>query len=223
MFNSKEISALLQKEFTLEFRQKHALAGIILYVLSTVFVCYLSLQEIDKVQTWSALVWIISIFTVFNALAKSFQHEAHGVQLYLYTLASPLSVILSKIIYNSLLVAVLNTIALLLFILFLGNEVLADADMFQFTVGLILGSTGLGAMVTFISGIAYKAGNNVGLMAILGFPVIIPLLLTLTRFSEIALEGLPFSVNGLNLLILGVLNASSIILAAILFPYLWRD
>lgn len=221
--NTKEISALLHKEIRLEFRQKHALAGVVLYVLASVFMCYLAFEKLDNAATWSALVWLTSIFTVFNALAKSFQGEAHGVQLYLYTLASPVSVILAKIIYNSLLAAALNIFSLLLFLLFLGGGVLAQADILQFALSILLGSTGLGICVTFIAGIAFKAENNVGLMAILAFPLIVPLLITATKFSRVALAGLPFTEGAMSLFILIVLNAASLTLALVLFPYLWRD
>jgi heme exporter protein B len=66
------LSALLKKEVLLEWRQKHALAGVILYVLATVFVCYLGFQRIESVQTWGVLLWITGVFTAFNAMQRSF-------------------------------------------------------------------------------------------------------------------------------------------------------
>jgi heme exporter protein B len=219
----REIAALVRKEFMLEFRQRHALAGIVIYVISTVFVCYLTLQRVDKVATWGALVWITAIFTVFNALMRTFQAEGQGVQLYLYTLVSARAVILGKMLYNAILVLLLNTFSLALFLLFLGEGITAQADMAQFFTGLAVGSIGLAAMVTFIAGLAYKAGNSPGLMAILGFPVLIPLLLSVVRFSLHALEGLPWSENMFQLLVMGVLTVSAVLLAALLFPYLWRE
>ncbi len=219
----REIAALVRKEFMLEFRQRHALAGIVIYVISTVFVCYLTLQRVDKVATWGALVWITAIFTVFNALMRTFQAEGQGVQLYLYTLVSARAVILGKMLYNALLVLLLNTFSLALFLLFLGQGITEQADMVQFFTGLAVGSIGLAAMVTFIAGLAYKAGNSPGLMAILGFPVLIPLLLSVVRFSLHALEGLPWSENMFQLLVMGVLTVSAVLLAALLFPYLWRE
>jgi heme exporter protein B len=80
--------ALWKKELMLEIRQKHALAGVAMYVLATVFVCYLSLEQIESVQVWGGLVWITGLFTAFNAMQKTFQQEGGGTQLYLYSLAS---------------------------------------------------------------------------------------------------------------------------------------
>ena len=101
----KEIKSLIDKEIRLELRQKYALNGMILYVVSTVYVCYLSFRlksnQIDKI-TWNTLFWIILLFTATNAIAKSFTQERFGRLLYYYTLANPVAIIISKILYNTL-------------------------------------------------------------------------------------------------------------------------
>ncbi len=207
----------------LEMRQKHALAGIITYVLATVFVCYLALEKIETARVWGAMLWLTGIFTAFNTIQKAFASEGSGTILYLYSLVNPRSIILSKALYNAGLVAVLNLLSVFFFVVFFGVEALADADIPQFLAGLALGSTGLGLTLTFIAGLAHKSGTGGGLVAILGFPVIIPLLITMVRFTTFALEGMPFIQNSLNLVVLLVLNCVALILAFVLFPYLWRD
>lgn len=216
-------TALFAKELKLELRQKHTLAGIIMYVLATVFVCYLSFEKIEAPRIWGALMWVTGVFTAFNAMQKAFASDGHGTQLYLYSIAHPRQVILAKSLYNALLVAVLNVISLTFFLLFFGGDAIADADFGQLMLGLILGSTGLGLALTFVASLAFKSGNGVGLVAILGFPVIIPLLITIVRHTTFAIEGMSYLQNSLNLLILVVLNLLSFVLAFILFPYLWRE
>lgn len=215
--------ALFQKELKLELRQKHALAGVLLYVLATVFVCYLGFQQIDSAKTWGALLWVTGVFTAFNAMQKSFATESSGTHLYMYSLADPRAIILSKAAYNALFVAVLNLISVFFFILFFGTKPLADMDIAQFLLGLLLGSTGLGLALTFVAGIAFRSGAGVGLVAILGFPVIIPLLITIVRHTTLSLEGVSALANSLNLVVLIVLNAVSFALSYLLFPYLWRE
>lgn len=217
------VIALLKKEMKLELRQKHTLAGIILYVLATVFVCYLSFEKIETTKTWGALLWITGVFTAFNAMQKTFSSDGQGTQLFLYSIVHPRQIIIAKAIYNAMLVAALNLVSLLFFMLFFGSDVIADADMVQFIAGLVLGSTGLGLALTFVAGIAYKSGTGVGLVAILGFPIIIPLLITLVRHTTFSLDGMSYLQNSLNLVVLLVLNAVSFVLAFILFPYLWRE
>jgi heme exporter protein B len=217
------LRALLRKELLLEWRQKHALAGVVLYVLATVFVCYLGFQRIESAKTWGVLLWITGLFTAFNAMQKTFASETAGTQLFLYTLAHPRYIILSKAIYNALFVALLNLASVFFFVVFFGTDVLQSVDWLQFLLGLLLGSTGLGLALTFVAGIAFKSEGGVGLVAILGFPVIMPLLITIVRHTTAALEGASMTQNSLNLLVLVVLNVVSFVLSYVLFPYLWRE
>ena len=182
---SKQIKYLIIKELKLELRNKYALGGILLYVVSTVFVSYLSFKKIVTPSTWNALFWIILLFASINAIAKSFITETKGRLLYMYTLASPQAVILSKIIYNSLLLIVLSGLCLLAYSLFIGNII---QDLPLFLVTLLLGSLGFSSLLTMVSGIASKAGNNFTLMAILSFPIMIPLLMVLMKLSKNAIE-----------------------------------
>ncbi|MFM7727950.1 MAG: heme exporter protein CcmB [Flavobacteriales bacterium] len=215
--------ALLRKEWLIEWRQKHALAGVILYVLATVFVCYLGFQRIESAKTWAILLWLTGLFTAFNAMQKTFASESPGTQLFIYTLAHPRFIILSKAIYNALFVAFLNILSAMLFLLFFGNEALESMDWIQFLLGLFLGSTGLGLALTFVAGIAFKSEGGVGLVAILGFPILMPLLITIVRHSTAAIEGASMLQNSLNLVVLFVLNVVSFVLSYVLFPYLWRE
>ncbi|MEP7264257.1 MAG: ABC transporter permease, partial [Bacteroidota bacterium] len=74
-----------------------------------------------------------------------------------------------------------------------------------------------------VSALASRAENNSALMAILGFPLIIPLLITVIRFSKNAIEGIDYAANQPYLVILISLNLLVFALSFLLFPYLWRD
>ena len=216
----KEISALLKKELMLEWKQKYAFNGLLLYVLSTVFICYLSFRQILDVPTWNALFWIIQLFAGINAIAKSFLAESRGRMLYYYSITGPRPVILSKIIYNFLLIIVLSFINLLFYSLFIGNPV---QDLPMFILAMVLGSAGFSSVLSMVSAIASKAGNSATLMSILSFPILIPLLMTTIRFSKNAIDGLPWSVSFPFIIILCSLNVLIIALGFLLFPYLWTD
>lgn len=216
----EEIKVLLGKEIMMEWKQKYAFNGLILYVVSTVFVCYLSFKQIVDPPAWNALFWIILLFAAINAVAKSFMQESSGRQLYMYTMVSAQSVILSKIIYNLLLMVVIGLINLFFYSLFIGNIV---QDMPMFILGIVLGSAGFASVLTMISAIASKAGNNTTLMAILSFPILIPMLITIIRFSKNAMDGLPANVNYQFMILLLGLNVLVIALSFLLFPYLWRE
>src|SRR5438046_3118316 len=146
----KEIKFLLEKEILLEWKQKYAFNGILLYIVSTVFVCYLSFRQIIDVPTWNALFWIIMLFAAVNAVAKSFMTESRGRLLYFYTLSSAESVIIAKTIYNILLLLVLSVINFIFYSIFIGNIV---QDTSMFIVGMLLGSMGFACIMTLISAI----------------------------------------------------------------------
>jgi heme exporter protein B len=214
-----QIKYLVIKELRLEMRNKYALGGILLYVISTVFVSYLSFKQIINVQTWNALFWIILLFASINGVAKSFIGENRGRLLYMYTLVSPQAVILSKIIYNSLLLSVVSGLCLFVYCLFVGNLI---QDLPLFILILILGSFGFSSLLTMVSAIASKTSNNFTLMAILSFPIMMPLLMVLLKLSKNAIDGLErWDVN--YLLVLMFINVIVIALSYLLFRYLWRD
>ncbi len=215
-----KIFALLKKDVLLEFRQQHTFYGILLYIASTVFVLYLSIENPD-LNVWSGLFWVIQLFICVNAVAKSFLQEGKGRMLYFYTLSSPTQFIVAKILYNILIMSVMSLLSLLLFSIFMGNPV---NNMGKFVGIVLLGGASISMVFSIMSAIAAKAQQNAALIAILGFPVILPLLLLLMRlsktaFNEVFKEGAVLELIGL---ITG-LDALIVVLAIILFPYLWKD
>ena len=216
----RQLTALIAKEVRLEWKQRYALGGILLYVIATVFIVYLSFRQVIDLPTWNALFWIIQVCAAVNAIAKSFLQESRGRMLYYYTLADPRAVILSKTIYNLGLMFLLSVINLACYSLFIGNPV---QDILQFTIAVLLGSLGFAAVLSMVSAIASKAGNNTTLVAILGFPILIPLLITTIRFSKNAMDGLAWSVSTHYIILLAALNLLVVTLAYLLFPYLWKE
>ncbi|MBD3750666.1 MAG: heme exporter protein CcmB [Sphingobacteriales bacterium] len=215
----KQVVTLLKKEILLEWRSKYALNGILLYVISTVFVCYLSFKTTPPL-VWNALFWIIMLFAAINAIAKSFIQESKGRLLYYYQIASPQAIIIAKIIYNILLMILMAVIALIFYSIVFQNVV---GDELLYFVAVVLGAISFSTVFTMISAIASKAGNNSTLMAILSFPVIIPLLMLIIKLSKNAMDGLDRSVSIREICVLGLINLIVIATSLILFPYLWRD
>ncbi len=219
----KEVTYLVQKDFLLEWRQKYAFNGMLLYVGSTVFVCYLSfrLRFADlEVPVWNALFWIILLFTSVNAIAKSFMQENRGRLLYYYALVSPQGIIVAKIVYNTALMLLLAFICYIFYAVVIGNPV-QDTPMFLVTI--LLGAVGFSTSLTMLSSIAAKASNSSTLMAVLSFPVIIPMLLMLMKLSKNAIDGLDRSVSVDEIITLLAINLIVVSVSFILFPYLWRS
>jgi heme exporter protein B len=213
------IYKLVLKEIRLEWRQKTALGTIFIYVLGTSFLIYLIFQGNINIPTWIALYWIIALFTTVNAVSKSFVKDANEQFYYLRSLASPLEIIFSKIIYNALLITVLALVIYAVMILFF-NENVEDKVLFLLTI--ILGSVGFSNLFTLLSAITARTQNFV-LLAILGFPIILPLLLLIVKMSELSNFAIQQKDIYLTLGAIGLLDVITLILSVVLFPYIWRD
>ncbi len=222
----QSIRAILIKDLTIEFRNRYVLGGILLYVFSSVLVIYFALQYSGAVQEvnpaiWSIFFWLIILFSSVNAIANSFFREPEGRFFYYYWTVTPQALILAKLLYNFIFTVLLTVLTFLIFLVTLSNPVI-NYPVFLLTI--ILGGTGYSFLFTTMSAIASRAGNNATLMAVLGFPLVIPLIIFLTRLSLASVSGQGFDEETVkNLLLLLAFNIVQPALALVLFPYIWRD
>ncbi len=215
-----QVKELVLKDIRLNGRERNALYSMLLYVLSTSYVAYLSFEGVIDKNSWVALFWIIVLFAAMNACLQSFKKELNEQGLFFYTLANPRAIILAKTVFNSGLLIFLTLASYLVYSLFLGNPITANIS---FILCIILGSSALASVLTLISAIASKTNNNAGLMAVLSMPLLFPLLLNLIQTSQICLSQNNLFIAGNQLLFLALLNIASVLLSYLLFPYLWRD
>lgn len=217
--SAKHIITLIRKDLLLEIRQQYTFYGVLLYVASTIFVVYLSMGQPEE-EVWNGLFWVIQLFVCVNAVAKSFLQDSKGRMLYYYSVAGARDFIIAKLAFNAMLMMLMSLLSLFVFTILLGNPLI---HVFQFIGISFLGGVGLSLIFTFLAAIAAKAQQQAALMAIMGFPIIIPQLLLLGRiakatFSPVLQAGLTQMV----LLLIG-LDMLIILLAIILFPFLWKD
>ena len=218
MRSINHIFTLFKKDLLLEIRQQYSFYGVLLYIGSTIFVLYMAL-ETPETNVWNSLFWVIQLFISVNAVAKSFLQESRGRMLYFYSIAGPRDFVLAKLLFNSLLMLLMSLLSLALFSLFLGNPI-QKAGAF---IGIVLlGGWSLSLVFSFLAAIAAKAQQNAAIMAILGFPLIIPQLMLLMRLSNAAFSE-TISIPLSTVLLLIALDAMVILLAVILFPFLWKD
>ena len=216
----KEVKELVLNDVRLNWRERYALYSLLLYVLCTSYVAYLSFEGIINERSWIALFWIIVLFAAMNASLQSFKRELNYQALFFYTIARPRAIIIAKIIYNSGLLIFLNLVSYLIYSTFLGNPIL---DRISFVLCILLGSSALASLLTLIAAIASKTNNNGGIMAVLSMPLLFPLLINLIKTSEICIIENEFYLVDNQILFLFLLNIVTILLSYLLFPYLWRD
>lgn len=203
----------------MEWRQKHTLFGVLLYVGATVFVVYMMSGQ-PEARTWNALFWLTQLFVAVNSVAKSFLQEHPTRFRYYFTLVRPATFMLAKMTYSIVLMLIMSLVSLLLYYLMLGWP-LEQGGLF--VVITMAGSISLSAVFTFLSAIAARAQQNSALMAILGFPLVTPVLMILSRLALKALTPVYMPDWGGLALVLLALDALVVLLGVILFPFLWQE
>ena len=218
-----EIKRLIWKDIKLELRQQNTISTIVMFMVSTLFLCYISLMlrtNVLEALTWNTLFWIILLFSAVNSAGNSFRKETAGRHLYYYQLAGPGALILAKILFNFLLLLVLSVLGFGLYLALLGNYV---QDYGIYLLALMLGSLGFSSTLTLLAGIASKTDNAPGVLAVLSMPVLLPLINMLIKLSKNAMDGLAFSASYDEILTIFGIDLIVIALSYLLFPYLWKS
>lgn len=215
----EQVRWLLQKELKQEWRRKFTLQGILLYALAATYVVYLSLQVLDR-PAWNALYWVILVFSAVSAIAKSFLQEGRGSMLYLHQMVHPTSLLIAKIIYNSLLMVFIAVVVWMVYSILLGQQAEHTA---WFLLAVVLGSATFSALLTMVSAISSKTGNGHLIMPVLSVPLLIPLLLVAVKASKTAVDGLDVSLLYNDLLVMIVFYAMIVLLGYVLYPWLWKE
>jgi heme exporter protein B len=215
----RHVITLFKKEVLLEFRQQYSFYGVLLYVASTIFVLYLAMGQPEN-TVWNGLFWMMQLFICVNAVAKSFLQESRGRQLYFYSVCHPVHFMLAKMIFNAGLMLLMSLVSLLLFQLFLGSPLIHPLLFIGISC---FGAISVSLVFSFLAAIAARAQQNAALMAILGFPLIIPELMLLMRMSSIAFADVFQSGLISVVVLLFCFDIMVLVLSVILFPFLWKD
>jgi heme exporter protein B len=217
------LKALLLLQFRLEVRKRAVIISLVLYLLSLVLINYLALglqQAVNTAGIWSALFWLAILSTAVNVIAKSFSPEKNDASVYLYSIASPAQIIISRIIYGFVLCVAISLAGFVFFATFLTDPI---QDHFIFFVNLVLCAAAFSASLTILSAIAAKTNNSSVVMAILSFPILVSILLNAIRITKNAIDGLDRASSFDELVSLAAINLLVSAVSYLLFPYIWRS
>jgi len=216
----KQVWALIKKDLLLDWRQQFSLASVILYMAATIFIVVMATQS-ENAALWNALLWIIILFVSNSAVAKNFSQDSDRQRLYYYSICNPIAVLIAKYLYNALILAILSVMAYLGLRIFTGIDPVRDHGLF--CIILLLASIGFSTIFTFTSSIALVSNNRHTLLAILSFPVIIPMLLLLIKLSQHSM-GINFDTSYMtDIFMLLAIDMLLIGVSFLLFPFLWKD
>lgn len=218
--------AVFRKDVRSELRTRYALNTLVLFAASTAVAVslgapLLGLQRDDQsLAVQAALLWIAILFAALNGLSRSFvQEEETRTMLALRLAAPPLAVYLGKLLFNLALLAVLDTITSLLFIIFVRVEV---GNIGMFIALLIVGSLCLATATTLLAAVIAKASFKNALFAILAFPLLVPPLIVAIQDTALALGGAPWSMGWPGLRTLLAYVTATFVASLMLFRFVWE-
>ena len=216
------IKAVIAKDLRLELRTKYALNTVLAFVASALLVTLFALKAHQlSAAPQSGLIWIIILFAALSILSRSFVAETEGHTFDLLRLHSrPVIVYTGKLIYNYLFSLVINTITFVLYFL------LVDVQIHHYPallVTLLLGTAGIAGITTLMAAIVAKADRRGAIFSVVSLPLLIPLILILSRITHTALVAQQAGgfTNDTAALVgyVGVTVSAGILL----FDYIWTD
>ena len=214
--------AVFAKDVRLELRSRYALNAILMFGITTLAVVSFSLGQANlPPNLLAALFWIVMFFSAVSGLAQVFiREEETGTSLALKLAAPADPVFVGKLLFNFCLLAIMTAILTPLFFIF--TDAPTDGIM-TFLLVLILGVVGLCGATTLVAAIIAKAAVKGALFAVLSFPVLVPLLMTVVQATEKVFDGA--SVGGI-LTELQFLTAFAVVMivgSLLLFKFVWQE
>ncbi|OUU17962.1 MAG: hypothetical protein CBC05_03445 [Crocinitomicaceae bacterium TMED45] len=203
-------------------RAQHSIAGLVLFAIATVYAAYQVVQGRPEPETWNALAWIILLFTSFNGVSRTLEEDRSEVLGYLRTTVQPLHFMLARTLHNVVVLTGLACLVVFFMGLLLGWAKLDGMRIVGFVGGMALTAVALGTTLTLLALIAARAGAGFGMTAVLGLPLVLPVVLVSTTLGSELMSGVLLADTWHNFAFLGALAAGSGVFGAVLFPYLWR-
>lgn len=215
----KNIAILVRAESQLDLKKPAVLGAAILQMATMTLLAFLSQPHINA-KIWNSLYWIILLFCTLQAISKNFLGVNRARWIYYNQLASPQTILWSKMIYGWMSMVMLTFANLLLFGFFMGFPIQHPATYF---LNLILVIAGIASIFTLIGAIASKA-NQAGFLApVLSLPVVLPLILVGMQASNKTLNPVMVSSVYNDIALVGTLDFLIVVLAVALFQPLWKD
>ncbi|MEN6520462.1 MAG: heme exporter protein CcmB [Armatimonadota bacterium] len=218
----KRSFAVFKKDVTGEFRTRYAVNAIFLFAVTTLVAVSFSIGGADvSPSVQSALLWIIIYFSALSGLARAFvkEEESHTSSA-LRLAAVPGAVFGGKLLFNFLLLILLELVTVPLFVGIMGVQV-KNWPLFIVVTGA--GSAGLAVSATIVSAIVSKANAKGALFAVLSFPILLPVLIGGIRGTKAALSSVLFADGMQDVKLLVSYTGVMFVVALLVFRFIWED
>lgn len=217
------IIAVFKKDWESELRTRYAINALAMFILVTISVILFSIgQEKVSEHLTGGLFWVVIFFSAMSGLSRAFvSEEERGTTLTLQLIAAPSTIYFGKLIFNLILVFIMNIAIVILYYLLFESFIVLNFSLFM--LSLFFGSMGIAISSTLIAAIISKANTKGTLYPVLSFPILLPLILTLMELTKFAMDGDLIADSSVELAVLVCYDVIMVTAGYMLFDFIWKD
>lgn len=215
--------SLFRKDWQSELRTRYAINALAMFILVTISVILFSIgtEKISEYLT-GGLLWVVIFFSAMSGLSRAFvSEEERGTTLTLQLIASPSTIFFGKLLFNLVLVFLMNVAITILYSALFESFVIKSFDLFL--IAFVLGNFGIAISSTIIAAIISKASSKGTLYPVLSFPILLPLILTLLELTKFAMDGNSISDSWVEIAVLVCYDVIMLTASYLLFDFIWKD
>ena len=157
-----------------------------------------------------------------SGLSRAFvSEEERGTTLTLQLIAAPSTIYFGKLLFNLVLVFIMNIAIVILYYLLFESFIILNFSLFL--ISLVFGSIGIAISSTIIAAIISKANTKGTLYPVLSFPILLPLILTLMELTKFSMDGNLITESFVELAVLICYDVIMLTAGYMLFDFIWKD
>jgi heme exporter protein B len=177
-----------KKDLKIEFRSKNTLNLMILFALITSMMFSIAVPIAVVSDVAPALLWLVFIFVGMIGYARAFLREVEletldGLKI---SPISPTNILLGKIVYNLVLMLIMEAIVLPVFIALFDLQIANPAIAIA---AVTLGNTGFVIVASSLSILVIKSKSRELLIPVIIFPIIFPIISSTILALSLSIEG----------------------------------
>ncbi|MCL4550528.1 MAG: heme exporter protein CcmB [Bacteroidetes bacterium] len=215
--------SLFRKDWQSEIRTRYAINALAMFILVTISVIMFSIgNEKLSADLTGGLLWVVIFFSAMSGLSRAFvSEEERGTTMTLHLIASPSTIYSGKLIFNLLLVFLMNFVITILFSMLFPSFIIQN--FLLFAIAFFFGNIGIAVSSTIIAAIISKASSKGTLYPVLSFPILLPLILTLLELTKFSMEGNSVAASQVEIYVLLCYDVIMTTASYLLFDFIWKE
>lgn len=215
--------SLFRKDWQSEIRTRYAINALAMFILVTISVIMFSIgNEKLSAELTGGLLWVVIFFAAMSGLSRAFvSEEERGTTMTLHLIASPSTIFSGKLIFNLLLVFLMNFVITILFSMLFPSFIIEN--FLLFAIAFFFGNIGIAVSSTIIAAIISKASSKGTLYPVLSFPILLPLILTLLELTKFSMEGKSVAASQVEIYVLLCYDVIMTTASYLLFDFIWKE